>query len=647
MVTASQIVNALQTIANNISNAGTAGYHRQEVRLQPRTPVTLSGLTFGTGVDVARIDRIVDESIEKSLVQNRSLVTGAESRLDIWQQIESILQPGDGSLDAAAGNLFTALSALASQPGETVLTTQVLHAASSLARGVNRTVASLDLLTQNVIRDLKAAIAEVNRLTEELSTLDSAIRHELARGRQPNTLLDRRGELLTELAGYVDLDPRSLDIPGGPVLAAGGALIVSHQSSPLTLQQISPHEVRLQTEDGIPVFPNSGRLAGLASALDDIRATRKEIVEWFEDLRTGLDHVQATGLGTSGPFTRLSSTRPLASTSVPLESLDLPIPIHSGELAVTVTDTSTQQRTTHRIVVDTGIHSLADVVAQLDAVPGITAFLDPATGHLSLRSKTGYAFDFAGRLDPTPESSTVTGTATSSIRGTFTGASNRRLNVTALDSGTIGVTQPLRLEVRDADTGAFITTIDAGLGYEPGTPLDLGNGVQLAWSAGSLNTADSLTISAVANPDETGLLAALGINSFFSGRFPGEYAVASDLLSGSRSLASSQSGAAGDSSNIVRLLEVRNNPSGQSETIDSRLPNLVALVGLEVQSTQTETAQIQSVDAGLHQQRDSLSGVDPNEELLLMLQFQQSFQSAARFVSSVNETMQDLLLLIR
>src|SRR5690606_28544223 len=143
----------------------------------------------------------------KSLVQNRSLVTGAESRLDIWQQIESILQPGDGSLDAAAGNLFTALSALASQPGETALTTQVLHAASCLARGVNRTVASLDLLTQNVIRDLKAAIAEVNRLTEELSTLDSAIRHELARGRQPNTLLDRRGELLTELAGYVDLDP--------------------------------------------------------------------------------------------------------------------------------------------------------------------------------------------------------------------------------------------------------------------------------------------------------------------------------------------------------------------------------------------------------------------------------------------------------
>ena len=49
---------------------------------------------------------------------------------------------------------------------------------------------------------------------------------------------------------------------------------------------------------------------------------------------------------------------------------------------------------------------------------------------------------------------------------------------------------------------------------------------------------------------------------------------------------------------------------------------------------------------------DAVSGVDPNEELLEMLQYQRGFQAAAaaaaaRFVTAIDETLAELMRLIR
>ena len=68
---------ALQTVGNNIANAGNDDYNRQVVRLTPNRPQEIrSGLFVGTGVDVASIERQIDESVEQRL---RASISDAET----------------------------------------------------------------------------------------------------------------------------------------------------------------------------------------------------------------------------------------------------------------------------------------------------------------------------------------------------------------------------------------------------------------------------------------------------------------------------------------------------------------------------------------------------------------------------------------
>ena len=97
-----------------------------------------------------------------------------------------------------------------------------------------------------------------------------------------------------------------------------------------------------------------------------------------------------------------------------------------------------------------------------------------------------------------------------------------------------------------------------------------------------------------------------------------------------------------------RYIDLRNRGlfSFGAESVEERLATLTGLSGVLVSNSQLEIDQRDSRQLQLENARDSVSGVDPNEELLEMLQFQRAFQAASRFVTSIDETLDDLLRLI-
>ena len=82
-------------------------------------------------------------------------------------------------------------------------------------------------------------------------------------------------------------------------------------------------------------------------------------------------------------------------------------------------------------------------------------------------------------------------------------------------------------------------------------------------------------------------------------------------------------------------------------TFVESLADLTAESGLDVQQLQDEVDQLESFGAALKAERDSVSGVDTNEELLRLLAAERAFQAAARFVTTFDETVVELLGLIR
>lgn len=636
---------ALQTVSNNIANAGTEGYHRQRVDFETRNPAYINGLSIGRGVDVSNVRRIIDFGVESSLTRYRNLSADAQTRLDTRRRVESILTPGSGSLDVQVSNFFDALEQLAARPSESFLRTQLINASRSLAGQVNAAASELDQVSVGIERELRSAVEDVNRLTSALAELDQRIRVEQASGRDPADLQDRRGNLINELSALVGVDPRSLDITKGPVIAANGWLVVTEDVSQMQVYPTTDGGLTVRTDTQVGL--TTGKIAALLSSLKEVKDTKQQIVDWFQDFRYQVDHLQATGLGAGGPRDFVQSTRRFENPAARLSQLPLPVDVSSGDLYITVTNTATGARTTHRVNINVQTDTLADVASKIDAIPNISAVVN-STGELRIVGSPGFKFDFAGRLDQAPATSAITGTTTPTISGLYTGNANAQWRISAVDSGTVGVDQPLRLEVRDVVTGDLITTLDVGQGYEAGSPIEIKDGVKVSFAAGAFNAADQFTITPVAEPDETRLLSALGIGSFFTGDGPGTFDVNPALVTNPDGFAFSRTGLAGDVSNLQRWIDLRDRKifGNGADTVEGRLASMIASIGIGVQATQSEVEQLESVQTRLEADRDSVSGVDVNEELLLMLRYQQAFQAAARFVTAIDGTLQELMKIV-
>ena len=134
----------------------------------------------------------------------------------------------------------------------------------------------------------------------------------------------------------------------------------------------------------------------------------------------------------------------------------------------------------HSVSVDVETDSLTDVVARLDAVTGISAGIDPASGYVSIRADAGSRFDFVGGVDSLPRTAAIAGTAQPVFSGNYTGVSNDTWQFEALDSGAAGIAEPLRLRVTEASTGQIVGVVDVGLGYGPNQPIAVADGVSMA-----------------------------------------------------------------------------------------------------------------------------------------------------------------------
>lgn len=638
---------ALQAAGHNVANAATPGYHRQRVELADRQPVTQRDLQLGSGVNVLQIRRLRDAAIAAATLRNQSAAADAAVRLGVLQQVDSLIAPGSASLAAEATRLFDALEQLAANPAQPVLRRQVVNAAEGLTRELNGLLTEVDAIQSDLVRQAEAAVAEVETLSADITRLNEQIRLQLAIGRQPNDLLDQRDALVGQLAELLDVGSDAFATNGEPFTAAGGTLLVGSQAVELRVEVTAAGELQLFAPQwDAPIEPRGGRLAGLLEAHNQsLTSLRSDLLDWFGGLRSELDQLQATGLGPEGPFTTLTSAQSIADPEAPLASQ---LDIVAGDLYVTISDLATGSRTTHRLAIDPAVDSLNDLAAVLDALPALAAVVDPASGRLTVAAAAGYAFDIAGRVDPDPDASGVTGTAVATLSGLHTGSTNSDWEIVALNSGMIGVTDPLRLEVRDAASGAVLGTLDAGLGYAAGTSLKLPHGLSLQLAAGTINSGDTWALAPVANPDETGFVAAIGLRSMFTGSPQGLFGVHPDLIADPDQFATSRTGLLGDGSQLARMVALRNAPifTDTQETIEDRLTRVISAVGLDVQATASEGEQLGIIGQRLAEDRDALSGVDVNEEMLSLLKSQQMFQAATKFISTVQTTLDELLQLV-
>ncbi len=645
---------ALDVVAHNIANANTPGYSRQEVLFAERPPSLSYGHLVGQGVDIADIRSAYNEATEFSINRNTSDSAAIDAQLQTVRDIESLLTPGQGSISDHLESLFNELESLTAHPDDAGARTVVVHTAGLLAQGIHDLSNQLRAMRTSLDEQIVTSLTEIHQLSAQLASVSAEIRDAEWQGRSSANLVSQRNQLLDALSEQIDVrmerQPNAdaeVNYTNTVFRLAGGQLAFGSDPVELIANTSGPETTILRTGSAEPLSVSDGRLGGLLTARNEIVPEYLARIDAFaKSLIAALDTAHATGVGTDGAFDRLLGLRGVADVTEPLAAAGLYLPVQQGSLFVTVTDPR-GERALHQVAIDPASQSLTDIANAISTIDHIQAITDAQSGRMSLLAEPGYTFDFAGSL-PTTVAGNITGTARPTFGGIYTGKENGEYTFEFLGSGTVGVTDSLNLEVRDAQ-GKVLAMFNVGAAYEPGTDLSIADGVSLRLASGTANAGDSFSTFVVARPDDTGVLAALGLNTLFAGDLATGVRVSSALLDDPQRLATSRTGQALDSRNAQAMERLRGEArmAGQSQTFEVFLAQTVAAIGAESASLAQFQDNLGTIRQSLEAERQAVSGVDPNEEILHMLQYQRAFQSAARYVAAIDATLEELFNIIR
>jgi flagellar hook-associated protein 1 FlgK len=149
--------------------------------------------------------------------------------------------------------------------------------------------------------------------------------------------------------------------------------------------------------------------------------------------------------------------------------------------------------------------------------------------------------------------------------------------------------------------------------------------------------------------DTSGVLAALGINTFFSGTDAKNIAVNETLQQEPSLLAAGSIFLPSDGANARRVASLDTAASDllTGVSIPEFFNGLANSVAVTAAGANSDVDAASAVQSALQAQRESISGVNLDEEAIALVKFQRAFQGAARFVSVVDQMIGDLVNLIR
>ena len=639
----------LNTIGHNIANASTPGYHRQRVNLVTRAQQLEGTHLVGSGVDVGSIERLYDVATEAAILRNQAQLGQVGAELDVANSIESLFTPGDSSIHANLSDFFNNLEAVANSPEVQTVRSEFLASSRNLIDQFGQLNDELEQQRQTFISEISDTVNLMNGLINDIADLTQEIKVARISGQEPNDLLDRRDGIVSQLTQWADVDIQTMGDGREVVLVGGATVSVGNTTDPLLAEVDSDGRVVVRLfSQSRPLDLTSGRLGGQLEAVNaTIPATQDRLAELAATIVRSIDQQYATGLPGSGAYGVIQGSRGIDSVDDPLISSGLAFPVIRGELTITVT-AADGRRSSHRVAIDPYTDSLTDLATALDAIDGVNALIDSATGRLTVSAVGNQKIDFAGRVDDVPDLTSYTGTAQPEFSGFYVGDTNDEWNVTFNGSGTVGVTDGLTATIRNS-AGQVVGNVNIGSGYQAGTAVEIGAGASLQFGNGNIISTDTASVLVTADPDNTGILSALGLNSLFSGTSIGNFALRQDIAAAPDLLAVSLTGHPGDASNIASLANLRDFrfAAFDDRTFVEELADFTADVGLEVQQLSNQKSQLESFNQRLIEAREATSGVSADEEILKMMELERAFQAAARFITSVDDMMNEIMRIIQ
>jgi flagellar hook-associated protein 1 FlgK len=299
---------SLQTISQNIANAETPGYSRQEAIISTNTPTRMTYGVVGTGVHVDTIIRRRDQFLDDSFRSADGLASGADLRRDLMGQVESIFgEPSDEGMSKALDAFWTGWSDLASAPSSLSARTIIQQRGRQAAALFNEYDTQLTQQRSATLERLQSSVATINSVAAQVADLNMQIASSELSGNTANDLRDLRDGKLDELAKLGGT--RSLTQTNGSItVLIGNATLVQGDSArklslayevttPPPATPVIDVKVRLHIGNSPdPVTPLPSEIKAVMDVLNvDIPDTRSRLDALAAQMVSAVNTVHTTG----------------------------------------------------------------------------------------------------------------------------------------------------------------------------------------------------------------------------------------------------------------------------------------------------------------------------------------------------------------
>ncbi len=223
----------IQTAGHNISNADTEGYSRQRVTVAAMDPLDRPDLEraelpgqLGQGTVVQSVTRVRDELLDNRIFAQTNLESYWNTRDTYYSMIEQIYnEPDEISVRTNMDKFWQAWQELSNDPGSDACRQAVVTRAESLTNSIQQNNKSLLAIQQQVNGDIDASVKQVNDITRQIAEVNTEIVRVMGMGDNPNDLMDRRDLLVERLGNLINVTVVRSD-PDEFIVHTDGQMIV-------------------------------------------------------------------------------------------------------------------------------------------------------------------------------------------------------------------------------------------------------------------------------------------------------------------------------------------------------------------------------------------------------------------------------------
>ena len=165
----------LDTVGHNLANANTRGYSRQRVHLEASLALPSRGNLVGSGVDIGRIERSVDELLSRRIGTQKGIFGGLGARYSGLSELETFFGASDESaLSGLLDDYFTSISDLSTAPSDPILRTGLVQSSRTLTSRFHEVSGQLSLAKREIVGG-RSWFSEGSRFFLGLQREDGAI----------------------------------------------------------------------------------------------------------------------------------------------------------------------------------------------------------------------------------------------------------------------------------------------------------------------------------------------------------------------------------------------------------------------------------------------------------------------------------------